>query len=327
LCKSVFTPDSDCKDAFVPQDDYLKHCLADAASTQSLDFTDSIKNSYMTQLDTITKPIGQDPKQANNRKAFDCRKKLGLGQNECLNGCTGPANGACLASGCKCTDAWTGDDCSTAKATGAAAPTTQPGANCPDDADISDYDASFHPVSYDGCCVITGDPGIFDNSDAVLVTKSSVCVCDDRAPGLYCVNVPGSPGAYVNCTGIPAGDNIFNTNCSAGYSIGKGTCYPKDNTNPTGPAKCSSSTAPSPVAAQFEKLPCDSATIQPVVAKAPANEFRFFCVGVNGDHLLKCPGNTITKCNKGCYGKFEMDGTTPCGKAACAAGAAAAGNY
>jgi len=327
LCNKIFAQD-DCKDKFVSQDDFRKQCLTDAKVLQNLAAADGIKTKYMEALDGYTKPIGQDPKHPRNKEAFDCRKKLGLGMNECLNNCSGDKQGACIAGGCKCKDGFSGDDCSTvlppAVAVAAAIKDPGPAAKC-DGGDLDNYDG-FNPVSYDKCWTITGDPGIFDDDSDVKKTANTdtkIKVCSDRAAkqtGTYCIFMDGKMGAHLNCTGDDsANDNKYGSTCVAGYSD-NGACYPKSASEPTGVGKCAAKSKGFDDAKKFDTPPCDqfkSVTI-------PANEKRFFCIGAKGMHLLQCPENVIKLCDAGCVGKFEnlgKPGEKPCGKAACAKGA------
>jgi len=293
----------------------------------------------MSQLDAILKPMGLDPNNAHNKDAFACRKKLGLGTNECLNACTGAANGVCLATGCKCTAGFSGDDCSVplpppvavaaaapkalaAVVPAVVAPVAVAAGNCPDGSELDFYDKKYKPVSYDQCCVITGDDGIFDDDgDAKAVTTSTIKVCEDRAaPGKYCLFNAAKQSYNVQCTGDnTANDNVISDICKQGYNDNS-PCVPAVATAPCGLARCARTTTDykADVAATYEKAPCDGF---PDV-KIPAGEKRFFCIGLKGQHLLQCPDNIIKKCQTGCMSKFEMTGKA-CGKAACAAAKAA----
>jgi len=203
-----------------------------------------------------------------------------------------------------------------AQATPAAA-----GANC----DIGQYDPSQHPISPDNCCTIGGDDGIFDDDgDAKKATATAAMLCCDRpAAGMYCLNKPGKLGANVVCA--VAGDNSPNDKYSDtchpptayGTDDSKYSCQPKSAATPAAGGQCSTKNKAFAQATSFDMPPCDYfAAI--IAAKAPRTQF-FFCAGKLGGALLTCPGNTVKNCPTGCMAKFEADGTTQCGKAACAA--------
>ena len=170
--------------------------------------------------------------------------------------------------------------------------------------------------TFDQKTVLTGKPGVFDaQPDATYLTSTKVPTCCDRQPGIYCLYDPKNPSLRVQCTGTggPDDNKILTDGCKVGY-LANGPCYPKDQSKPNGLGECKNSRKPFPEAAKFDKAPCDYYSN----VKIPAGEKRYFCAGLNADHLLECPGNIVTKCARGCFSKIEADGVTPCGKAACA---------
>ena len=210
----------------------------------------------------------------------------------------------------------------------------QDNSNC----DVSNYNG-FNPITdAQHCVTYSGSPGIFDqDGDSVPVTNSSVCVCSDRLNGVvsqtakrFCLfdeEHPQASSTNVMCTGDDSeNDNKITTSCIQGY-LPKAPCYPMNANDPTGEGKCQNTKRPFAQAkTAFHKLPC-----QYFNTTIPTGESRFYCIGDQGDHLLQCPGNKISKCQNGCVGKFEWDNSgnpdmnKPCGKAACAGAPAAPG--
>jgi len=182
--------------------------------------------------------------------------------------------------------------------------------------------------------VVSGPDGTFDqDGDAFPGGKDTrACVCEDwtsRAGGAslpmsVCLNLKGDTTQHFVCTG--KGDATDNqvAKCTSGYQTSSPPqCRPSDSSptaNPTGPGKCvTPKRIPPPtdaaLIAQFVTLPCDYFAAE--MAKAPAGECRYFCVGEKGNYKLQCPENTLLKCANGCTTKYEARGLQ-CGKAACA---------
>jgi len=157
--------------------------------------------------------------------------------------------------------------------------------------------------------------------------NSAVKVCKDRTltsntpTTIFCMQHSNLIGAHMNCTGDDsARDNVFSTNCTSGISIGTASCVPSSLIVPTSPGSCHgqiSTSSPLPKAppylSELEKAPCD---YFPSYAKTRS----FYCIGINGNHLLMCPDNFITVCSKGCYSYLSWEFSTQIGKAACGAG-------
>jgi hypothetical protein len=218
--------------------------------------------------------------------------------------------------------------------------------------DLPDYDQTMNVYSPDKCCVYYGHAGTFDaqavNGQAYLVSSKNkqpyVPVCSDLGAGSWCINDPSNPnnGTMLTCTAAPDKRNntptfignysqcariaynnnppcINSTSFNMTWATGGGPVSQLQKDQPNS-GTCTGKKLPdtySTIAATFMLRYCDH--FNKTMASVTGTDKRYFCVGVNYDHILECPTNKIVeKCGVGCVAKIEQDGTS-CGKAACAA--------
>ncbi|KAI8892563.1 hypothetical protein BC833DRAFT_625708, partial [Globomyces pollinis-pini] len=91
-------------------DFYIKSCITDATLTGSFVFSESARLAFMTACHTTTQCMTQDVDPVVVQKAVTIQKECGLGNNTCINKCSG--KGVCGNNGCRCEPGFGGVDCS-----------------------------------------------------------------------------------------------------------------------------------------------------------------------------------------------------------------------
>ncbi|KAJ2993742.1 hypothetical protein HDV02_002105 [Globomyces sp. JEL0801] len=107
-CRSLFNVNG-CK-SIVDVDFFVKSCITDATLTGSFVFAESSRLAFMILCQTTTQCMKQDVDPVIVQKALTIQKDCGLGNNSCINNCSG--KGVCGNNGCRCEPGFGGPDCS-----------------------------------------------------------------------------------------------------------------------------------------------------------------------------------------------------------------------
>ena len=107
-CQKIFDVPG-CK-SIVDPSNFIKSCVADSVLSGNLFMAEAMKSAYLAQCNTATQYMKNDIKPQVVEQAQSIRKECGLGNNKCINNCSG--NGACGGNGCVCNSGFGGLDCS-----------------------------------------------------------------------------------------------------------------------------------------------------------------------------------------------------------------------